>query len=464
MEIMLRLFFIVTTLVFLFSIANVQAQPKTLSLESVLKSMQLQQKYSMKQMELESNQNTLEQQIADKEDDLKLSFRNQLGLRIKPLEQGPAAQEQEKIILLPRQDELYQTHSIVVSKPLHDFGRKEARLRILEVEEKLTPLENAKLAESLQWKGAQLFLAFQDAAGVVKALEAQRINALKKRETQQSEYRKGLRSEADKVRSEADVLRVQMLLERANETLRQKAIQLSAEMNSESEVVMAQKQRVSLPARTAIDWKNLYAHALQVKKDAGSLNTSGTNLAPLTLVELRKLEVEREILKAGLTVVEKSQTPLLLGEVGTQWPGELLPMRGSFFAQITFSWDLPWNGKDVLQKEEILTRIRISESKSEQRIADSQKELRASLPALQELIFQLEISENQRLTLERLKELTRKRYASGRATALELSTIEDELLSNATETVRLQGRIAAALLAYAQTRGDFSFAKKLLEG
>jgi outer membrane protein TolC len=392
----------------------------------------------------------VERALLDVENDATFSLRSGLGARLVPKETGPAAKDDSKVVLVPREPEVYQSHAFTASKPLHDFGRTEAKKRILDARQKLAPFNRLLEEEALKWKAASLLLDVRTAALEVEALEAQAQNAEQKKGTLDAEYRKGLRSEADRTRAEADALRVALPLERARQSLRRATISLLAEMGLP---VSGQASSFVGPAplrRDTAGWRALLTKA------------APSQLPPATTLELQRLEAERGVVQQQLAAVESESKPRLSAELGAQLPGELFPLRSSVFGQVTFAWDIPWNTVSDLEREKLARQAQALDLEGEESRQTALTRAARAEPATNALLANLELLERQRATLDKLRGLTRQRYAAGRATSVELSSLEDELLSNATETQRLQATLASTVLTLAQARGDFSLVQALL--
>jgi outer membrane protein TolC len=419
----------------------------------------------------------LESDILEASDDTKFTLRNQAGLRVQPSEKGPELEDSSRVVLLPREAELFQSHTITAARELHDFGRKSAVRSEIEARAKLLPFDRRIAQERVRWRAAALLLDARVAATEAQAVVALSENASARLATFEREYRRGLRSEADKTRAEADQLRAVALLERAREALRTRMVRLAAEIGAEPPLDAAQAVSLiggPLPTRSVEAWKVLFA---SVRATSDAVRKAAQDAAPnagpsasgaptlggdATALALERLALEKAVIDQRAAALDGRTAPRLTGEIGAQLPGELLPLRSNVFAQVTFLWEIPWNGLNALEREGLARERSLLDLEADEIRRDAATRVRATAPVTDAHLRRLEVLERQRSTLDRLRELVRRRYASGRATALELSSVEDDLLSNASDVASLQGDIHAALLTDAEARGDFALARLLL--
>lgn len=399
-----------------------------------------------------------ERDLLEIESNAKLSLRGQFGARLVPSEKGRALEDASRVVLLPRDFTPTQQHAVTVSKILHDFGRLDAQRRTLEAREKLIPFDRMRAEEQALWDAADLLLGVRAAGAIVASLEPQLANAGRKRDALEQEYRKGLRSQADRTRGDADVLRVELQLERSRRTLRERAIAAAARTGLDAdriETAASSRTAAPLQVRSAEEWRTLLTPPPPPSQ-------AKAPLPGMAATEIERIEAQRGVLRTRLDATRTLDRPTLNGEIGTQWPGEFLPLRGTLFATVTFAWDVPWNGRGALERDRLLVESRALDLADARVRRDAAIALAAARPAREALLRQLSLLDSQRAILESLQALTVKRFGAGRATSLELSTVEDDLLANAAETVRLQGDLASAALAEARARGDRARARSLV--
>lgn len=332
------------------------------------------------------------------------------------------------------------TFALQLTGVLYDFGRHAARLAQSESQRELRSLsleETSLLIRYRVARGYTMLLGAERALAV--ALEQVRITQDKLAQ-QRSNYRKGLRAESEVVASELDLGRARITMARTQAEVRSIRQSIASLMNVPGEAIaQAVVPDHLLELKPPDVWKSL-------------MTTWGARLEKSVAEERRAKEVQA--LQYDEAMVSLMQRPTLSGSVTAQhlqpWMGQ---SRDIYLGQIQLSWDIPWShiARDEMHRLSLRKRdlTLLGETELEDR---RDLEARARM-AFDDALDQWQASQEQTELAARQRKLVKSRYDTGKASALELSSAEADLLSQRLDLVKLQNTMALALIDCAEARG-----------
>lgn len=330
-----------------------------------------------------------------------------------------------------------QSYGLSVDYNIYDFGRTSAKRHEADYAEKIEMMTIAEINEALRWRVARAYLDFLSS---LRLLEISRGNldiSSAKMATTKANYQKGLRSENDLIAAEADLGESNLSFEKSQDELRQKRTQLdllagfAADRSLPREIASADIP----PLRNAKDWDRLLqTWALQP-----------------SAAEARR-GFERKKLEASEDAVTASMLPTIDLALSAQDAGTWEKTERVYAGQLQLNWDIPWSGQHVrererlsLEKSVIDTEQRIEERDRRDAIALAQDRYEANKRLSDTADKQVQLRARQ-------YELTKLRYNTGKATALELSNVELELGNARLERERISNALTAAVLDLAEAK------------
>ena len=331
-----------------------------------------------------------------------------------------------------------QTHSLSLNQTLYDFGRLSAQRKRSDLQRKVVELRVSEVDDALRYRVARAYLKILTSQQIQRTIELQVRNAQKKLTEIERSYRRGEKSEVDFVKSQADAGRAQLAVKRSQDEVRVALDQLTVFFADVGNANAAGFVFPNLMLKSAQEWSKLvgtwgvqpFKNAIGVRRDA-----------------------EREALDAQLPIIETSKKPVVSSQISAQLGGNLFPVRPSALAQLQFSYNIPWNGmendekeKVLLQKQDLLLQDDIDTKLRLDKLSLARSQIDVSLSQISEIQNQVKI-------LERYQELVRKRYNAGKASALELSTTEDEVINSYLDLSRVQVTVSSAALDIAEAVG-----------
>lgn len=339
---------------------------------------------------------------------------------------------------------LKQQHTLALSATLWDFGRQKAQELRAVSQLRVSQAQLSEADELLKNRTARFYVSMAAADSVLKLALEQSKNAESKLQTVTSAYKRGERPQTDVVKLKVEAGRAALFAARA----RDEFSLLTAQLQLLSQAETAQVNREStwslkgLRERSAEDWELLF---------------SGWEKRSSQAATLAKLAANEQILRAELESLESESYPVLGANASALGAGALTPFKPDALAQINLQYTLPL--ADVRGNKRSALRARINEAQLAQM---EEQKLRLdkfvqSKIRLEGLGKNLQLQRQQIETLLDYQKLVRARYTAGRASLLELTTTEDDLLANRLEVARLLASIYTAAIDAAEAMGQPNF-------
>jgi outer membrane protein TolC len=332
------------------------------------------------------------------------------------------------------------TAILQLSGMIYDFGRHAARLAQSENQKDLRSLTHEETLLNIRYRVARGYTSLVSAErAFVVAGEQVKITQAKL-EQQRLHYKRGLRSESEVLAAEMDLGRANLVLSRAKAEIRSVRQTFASLLNVQEELVYQKP----LPSQV-LELKPPEKTVLLLARWGDVIQKNPRD---------QRREKEAEALVRDEDLVRSMQRPTLTGSISAQ---HLMPWNGAarnvYLGQMQLSWDIPWNGMARDERHRISLRRRdlalLTESERNDR---KDQDARARL-TLENAAVEWQSSKNQASLAERQRELVQRRYDSGKASALELTSAEAELLTQRLELVRLQNTMTLALIDLAEARG-----------
>lgn len=332
--------------------------------------------------------------------------------------------------------------SLQLTGVIYDFGRHASRMAQAERQKEMQALTREDVTLSLRFRVARAYAAWVEAERMLLISEEQIKISESRVSQQESNYRRGLRPEHEVVAAQLDLGRAKLARERSlTEVLRVRQ-RLADLINNKNDTGLSGSLRLPkhlLKPQSPYAWEGL------VKISNGDLG--------LTPSDKRRAK-EVEALSHEEELIRRNRRPTLSGSIQAQ---HIIPWEGKgrdlVSGQIQLSWDIPWNGMDRDEMRRVsLRRQDLNLATEEEAESRRQREMQALLTwqmaraQWQEVERQVELTKKQRALIQR-------RYDSGKASALELSSAEADDVAQQLELIRLQSTLTMAFIDIAEARG-----------
>lgn len=366
----------------------------------------------------------LSKALAEYENDPTVEISATAGANYREVPSGAAAANAENVT---RQ----QSYGLSIGVPLYDFGRHDARREVVDSNARLAALDAEVAEESLRLAVARAYLDVWTATRTVAVTEQQLQVAQSKLSTQTRNYKMGLRPESDVVTAEVDLGRADITRLSATDTLIATQARL-ADLTGDG----ASKVPASTPPQVA----NL-THTVD-----------GWGAGKPTASE-RRQAVEGDALNAELNGLRAKRRPSLAAVVSAEEAGTLSPLRTTASAQVRLSWDIPWSGMGRAEEDILSQRRQTLELATSGTQRDKTQATRLARDSLNANVRLAGALDNQLKLAERQMKLVQSRYEAGQASALEVSTAENTLLTIRLDQIRAGDAAVRAALNIAEAQG-----------
>ncbi len=334
-------------------------------------------------------------------------------------------------------DEVYAAQ---LSATLYDFGRHDKRMEQADYAEQVKQLAAAEVTESLSFSIARAYAGVLAAERTLHITGEQVVVEAEQLSDQRLNYQRGLRPESDVVMAEVTLGRAQLAATKAQDDARASRISLGLLVGEEQQPLLdGPVPAASVNRSDAAHWDQLLTSWQQFHKGAAQLRREQ---------EARALQVDTDL-------VDAVKRPLLQGGLAATrsgaWGGE---QRNVYTGQIGLSWDLPWDG---MARDEV---HRIGLRRSDLGLQDDlERKVRSDLDATAREQFragksQLAALMAQVRLIDREHELVQRRYRAGKASALEVSAAEADLLTQRLAVVTTLNALALRVIDVAQARAE----------
>jgi outer membrane protein TolC len=139
--------------------------------------------------------------------------------------------------------------------------------------------------------------------------------------------------------------------------------------------------------------------------------------------------------------------------------GQLFPLKPDLTAQLNLQYSLPLNSLRDQRKAVVLGKVRENLLNREEELKVRSEKLQQSKHRLDGLLQQRELNKSQIELLLEYQKLVRTRYFAGRASLLELTGTEDELLASRLELTRLELALFVAAFDASEAGGGKNLEK-----
>lgn len=339
-----------------------------------------------------------------------------------------------------------QQHALSVSTTLWDFGRQKAAELRAGAQLLLADAQMSESEEALKIRTARFYVAVCSAEEILEVAREQVRNAEQKLNTVMVGYKRGERPQSDVVRLKVELGKAQLFLKRSqDEVMWLKSQLLSTLSDNLQQLADPGTLRLKpLPSQQPNHWRNFI---------------SETGASVPETASLLRLRANKIVLESELDALRAEDSPLITGSAGIQGNGTLFPLKPDLSAQVGLQYFLPLGQVREQKKIFLLARVRENLLSLEDEIKSrSDKRLQSRL-RIEGILGQIEQQKSQIDLLLEFQKLVRARYFAGRASLLELSNTEDELLANRLELTRLQSNLFSSAIDTAEALGGKSLEK-----
>jgi outer membrane protein TolC len=160
-----------------------------------------------------------------------------------------------------------------------------------------------------------------------------------------------------------------------------------------------------------------------------------------------------ESLEAERLGVRASGWPELRAAVSAQEFGQWKPLNPTYSAQLVLAWDVPWSG--MLSDQIRRSSMREADLQVAQQVERKELEERAGLArdTIAALSRQWDTVEGQVALVARQQNLVRNRYNSGKASAIELSISDMDMVNIRVDRVKVGSQFVVAAFDLAEAVG-----------
>lgn len=333
-----------------------------------------------------------------------------------------------------------QLHSLSVGMTVWDFGRQSAQELKTAAQLMNAHSQWNEAEESLRFKLARFYIAACSAQAILADIQEQQRNAESKLKTVRAGYLRGERPQTDVVRLTAEVGKATLVLKKAQDEFDWLREQLLLLMSPTGQVLSLQRKVVLKPLKLRERgwWMDSMLRASAARVESSTLE---------------RIRAGKALLEAELQSLDAESYPVISASAGVQALGSLTPVKPDAQAQLNFQYNLPFSSIREQRRQSVLARLRENELARDDELRVRGEKLIQSRIKLEGLLGQMDLQKAQIDILLEYQKLVRTRYFSGRASLLELTSTEDELLSNRLELTRMQSNLYLAAIDAAEALG-----------
>jgi outer membrane protein TolC len=333
-----------------------------------------------------------------------------------------------------------QQHSLSVGMTLWDFGRQSAQELKSAGQLMSADSQFVEAGESLSIKVARFYVAVCSAQALLADILEQQRNAESKLKNVRAGYLRGERPQTDVVRLTAEVGKATLVLKKAQDELDWLLDQMSLLMKPANSSPSAKAKIILKPLalRDKTWWNGFMA---------------GSSAARIESAALERIRAGKALLEAELESLNAESYPVISASAGVQGLGNVMPVKVDALAQLNLQYSLPFSAIREQKKQSILARLRENQLARDEELKSRGEKLIQSRLKLEGLLGQIDLQKAQIDVLLEYQKLVRTRYFAGRASLLELTSTEDELLANRLELNRMQSNLYLAAIDAAEALG-----------
>lgn len=318
-----------------------------------------------------------------------------------------------------------QQHSLLIGATLWDFGRQSAQEMRASAQRLGSDAQRLESEEALRIRTARFYIAACGAESVLAVAQEQLRNAESKLKTVNASYQRGERPQADVVKLKVDLGKAQLFYKKSQDEAAWMRAQVMLPTLSLKDISNGTNnvRFQSLKMRTPQQWQSFLGQWMK---------------APIEPAAMERLRSAKIALESELETLNAEALPLLTGSAGFQGVGSLSPLKPDALMQIQLQYSLPLSAVREQKKESLLARVRENLLSRDEEIKTRTEKLAQSQLKIESLLQQVELQKAQIDLLLEYQKLVRARYFAGRASLLELTNTEDELLSYKLELTRIE--------------------------
>lgn len=318
-----------------------------------------------------------------------------------------------------------QQHSLLIGATLWDFGRQSAQEMRASAQRLISDAQSLEAEEALRIRTARFYIAACGAEAVLAVAQEQLRNAESKLKTVTASYQRGERPQADVVKLKVDLGKAQLFYKKSQDEAAWMRAQVMLPTLSLKDISNAANnvRFQLLKIRTPQQWQSFLSQWVK---------------APIEPAVMERLRSAKIALESEIESLNAEAFPVLSGSAGLQGVGSLSPLKPDVLMQIQMQYSLPLSSIRAQKKESLLARVRENLLSREEEIKTRTEKLVQSQLKIESLLQQVELQKAQISLLLEYQKLVRARYFAGRASLLELTNTEDELLSYKLELTRIE--------------------------
>lgn len=333
-----------------------------------------------------------------------------------------------------------QQHTLSVGTTLWDFGRQAAQELKAASQRLAAEAQSAEAEEVLRVRTARLYAAVCAADAVHAIAQEQLRNAESKLKTVTAAYQRGERPQSDVIKLKIELGKAQLFVRKSQDesALLKTQLLLPASSQPLPAESLASARFRQLPQRSVEQWKVLM----------NELSSNLTDAAVFARLNAAKISLEAE-----LDALQGDSYPLVSGSAGVQAGGQLFPLKPDLTAQVNLQYSFSLNSLRDQRKSVVLVKVRENLLNREDELKSRRERLQQSTLRIDGVLQQKELQKSQVELLLEYQKLVRTRYFAGRASLLELTGTEDELLANRLEMTRLELALFVAAIDASEAGG-----------
>jgi outer membrane protein TolC len=336
-----------------------------------------------------------------------------------------------------------QLHSLSLSTTLWDFGRQAAQEMRAQAQLQVAQAQTAEQQEVLKARTARYYVALATAENLHALAQEQMRTAASKLQTVTAGYRRGERPLTDVARLKVELGKAELFVSRASDEFASLAAQLQLLLRPDSGLSgsAAEELRLRLEPLT------------ERNRDQWQSLLKGWQNQNVESAFLEKWMANEKVLRADLENLSAESGPVVAGNVGTQSSGNFLPLKQDVLAQLTLQVTFPLSSIRSEKRSALLAKLNEVRFSFEEEKKNRLDKLAQNRVRLDGLLRTMDLQKKQIASVLEYQKLVRERYFAGRASLLELTTTEDELLANRVEWARLQSNAYLAAIEAADALG-----------
>jgi|GEM_PF-626537 len=335
-----------------------------------------------------------------------------------------------------------QLHAISLSATLWDFGRQAALDLKAQAQVELARAQWQENDDLLKLRTARYYVGLASAESIFALSLEQLRNAESKLQTVIAAYKRGERPETDVIKLKVELGKAQLFFNKSKEELAALTAQLYLATNSTAQNLPNQLvMRIQpLPERSEQQWATFFERWF-----ASSIDSSVSSLA--------RIAANKASLQAELKSLDADNTPLIAAGATLQGVGQLQPVKPDVLAQLNLQYALPLSATRANKRDALLARLKENELAYDEDMKTRRDKRLQTQVVTDGLLRTIDLQKRQISSLLEYQKMMRNRYFSGRASLLELTSTEDDLLANKLELTRLNASLYSAAIDAAESLG-----------